>query len=188
LARDEVEAVEDRTIEVMPLQTDKDDIKGDGPSSTKMQSEDSSSGAETPIDAEPSPKKKGPRKLVEEESRAVGRIGRSVWETYIKACGGNPYWLIFAVLLLFAAASPVAENGWLRYAHQPAQWYQIKRAFRSYWSGASQSGRVPRNPMFYIRIYAAVSIPDPRVYLISFTCPQITGVGSFKCYKCPHDH
>ncbi|KAH8996013.1 ATP-binding cassette transporter [Lactarius akahatsu] len=122
-----------QAIEEMPLQTEKDDTKVDSPSSTKTQPEDSPSGAETPIvDAEPSPKKKGPRKLVEEETRAVGRIGRPVWETYFKACGQNPTGL---------SASPVAENGWL-----------------SYWSGASQGDRLPRSPMFYIGIYAAVSL------------------------------
>ncbi|KAH9174901.1 ATP-binding cassette transporter [Lactarius sanguifluus] len=141
LVKDEAEAGAEQAIEDMPLQTEKDDSKEDGPSSSKMRSEDSSSGAETPVaDAEPSPKKKGPRKLVEEETRAVGRIGRPVWETYLKACGQNPYWLMFAVSFLFAAASPVAENGWL-----------------SYWSGASQGDRVPRDPMFYIGVYAAIT-------------------------------
>lgn len=124
LVRDEAEAMAEQTIEEKPLQTGKDDTKGDSPSSTRMRSEDSLSGVETPLDAEPTPKK-GPRKLVEEETRAVGRIGRNVWETYIKACGGQSFWLIFAVSFLFAAASPVAENGWLRYAHQLTEWYQI---------------------------------------------------------------
>ncbi|KAH8986771.1 ATP-binding cassette transporter [Lactarius hatsudake] len=141
LVRDEAEAVAEQAIEEMPLKTEKDDTKVDRPSSTKIQSEDSSSGAENPIvDAEPSPKKKGPRKLVEEETRAVGRIGRPVWETYFKACGKYPYWFMFAVSFLFAAASPVAENGWL-----------------SYWSGASQGDHVPRSPMFYIEVYASIS-------------------------------
>ncbi|KAH9169799.1 ATP-binding cassette transporter [Lactarius sanguifluus] len=141
LVRDEAEAVAEQTIEEIPIQTEMDDTKVDSPSSTKIQSEDSSSGAGTPIvDAELSPKKKGPRKLVEEETRAVGRIGHPVWETYFKACGKNPYWLMFAVSFLFAAASPVAENGWL-----------------SYWSGTSQGDRVPRSPMFYIGVYAAIS-------------------------------
>ncbi|KAH9036170.1 ATP-binding cassette transporter [Lactarius pseudohatsudake] len=141
LVKDEAEAGAEQAIEDMPLQTEKGDSREDGPSSSKMRSEDSSSGAETPVaDAEPSPQKKGPRKLVEEETRAVGRIGRPVWETYLKACGRNPYWLMFSVSFLFAAASPVAENGWL-----------------SYWSGASQGDRVPRDPMFYIGVYAAIS-------------------------------
>lgn len=58
--------------------------------------------------------KKAPRKLVEEERRAVGRIGRDIWVTYILACGGGWYWTIFIASLLIAAISPVIENGWLR--------------------------------------------------------------------------
>lgn len=58
--------------------------------------------------------KKAPRKLVEEERRAVGRIGRDIWKTYILACGGGWYWTIFAIALLVASVSPVVENGWLR--------------------------------------------------------------------------
>jgi len=59
--------------------------------------------------------KKPPRKLVEEEKRAVGRIGREIWETYIRACGNVWYWLIFIAFLIIASVSPVLENGWLRY-------------------------------------------------------------------------
>lgn len=59
--------------------------------------------------------RKGPRKLVEEEKRAVGRIGKDIWLTYIKACGGSFFWTLFIVSLLLAALSPVFENGWLRY-------------------------------------------------------------------------
>ena len=59
--------------------------------------------------------KKPARKLVEEEKRAVGRIGRDIWETYIRACGNVWYWLLFITFLIIASASPVLENGWLRY-------------------------------------------------------------------------
>ena len=59
--------------------------------------------------------KKPARKLVEEEKRAVGRIGRDIWETYIRACGNMWYWLLFIAFLIIASASPVLENGWLRY-------------------------------------------------------------------------
>ena len=59
--------------------------------------------------------KKPARKLVEEEKRAVGRIGRDVWETYIQASGNVWYWLLFIAFLIIASASPVLENGWLRY-------------------------------------------------------------------------
>jgi ABC-type multidrug transport system fused ATPase/permease subunit len=59
-------------------------------------------------------KKKGPRKLVEEEKRAVGRVSANIWMTYIKAVGTAPYWLIFVVLHLLGAVVPVVENSWLR--------------------------------------------------------------------------
>ena len=59
--------------------------------------------------------RKPARKLVEEEKRAVGRIGRDIWETYIRACGNVWYWLLFIAFLIIASASPVLENGWLRY-------------------------------------------------------------------------
>src|ERR1700722_2334275 len=56
---------------------------------------------------------KPPRKLVEEEKRAVGRIGRDIWETYIKACGNVWYWAIFISLLFVGAFTPILELGWL---------------------------------------------------------------------------
>jgi ABC-type glutathione transport system ATPase component len=62
--------------------------------------------------------KKKPRKLVEEEKRAVGRIGRDVWTTYILACGQGWYWALFITIFIIASLSPVFENGWLRYVHE----------------------------------------------------------------------
>jgi ABC-type multidrug transport system ATPase subunit len=114
--RDEAKAVVRETKEETPLE-EKDDGGGSSTPNTEIPSEENFSGV-TPIDDDQALKKKGPRKLVEEETRAVGRVGRPVWETYIKACGGVSYWLIFAFLFLLAALSPIAENGWLRYAHR----------------------------------------------------------------------
>ena len=59
-------------------------------------------------------KKTTSRKLIEEEQRAVGRISRDVWQTYISACGGRIYWSFFVVAMVLAALSPVLENGWLK--------------------------------------------------------------------------
>lgn len=59
-------------------------------------------------------KKSGPRKLIEEEKRAVGRIRRDIWQTYIFACGGRIYWSIFVAVMVLATFSPVIENGWLK--------------------------------------------------------------------------
>jgi hypothetical protein len=78
-------------------------------SDTEPNSETSSTIAAFDIKEE----KKAPRKLVEEEKRAVGRIGRDIWETYIRACGDVRYWSLFIAALVLAALIPVAENGWL---------------------------------------------------------------------------
>ena len=59
--------------------------------------------------------KKPARKLVEEEKRAVGRVGRDIWGTYIQSCGNVWYWMLFIAFLNISSASPVLENGWLRY-------------------------------------------------------------------------
>lgn len=76
---------------------------------------ETSSTAFTSEESKPEPeKKKSPRKLIEEEKRAVGHIGRDIWESYIKACGGYTYWIIFGLSLLLGALSPVVENWWLK--------------------------------------------------------------------------
>lgn len=78
-------------------------------------SETASTAAPTAVEGESKPEvRKAPRKLVEEEKRAVGRISKDIWTTYLKACGGALYWTTFAVALALAAASPVLENGWLK--------------------------------------------------------------------------
>ena len=64
-------------------------------------------------------KVKAPRKLVEDEARAVGRIGRNVWKTYLHALGGKGYWIVFGLTLIIASLPPVVENGWIRCAWRP---------------------------------------------------------------------
>ncbi|KAF9548180.1 multidrug resistance-associated ABC transporter [Agrocybe pediades] len=99
-------------------------------------SETSSTVASTPASVK---EKKPARKLVEEEKRAVGRIGRDIWLTYIWACGNGWYWLLFIFVLLVASASPVLENGWLRY-----------------WSNSALNGG-GQSPAFYILLYAVIT-------------------------------
>ena len=60
-------------------------------------------------------KTKAPRKLVEDEGRAVGRIGQAVWKEYLGASGGKVFWGVFILSLVIASLSPVAENGWIKY-------------------------------------------------------------------------
>lgn len=63
----------------------------------------------------PESEKKSPRKLVGEEKRAVGRIGREIWKTYFWACGGKLYWMLFVFAFTMNGMGPVFEKGWLRY-------------------------------------------------------------------------
>ncbi|KAG8216833.1 P-loop containing nucleoside triphosphate hydrolase protein [Butyriboletus roseoflavus] len=103
---------------------------------------ETSSTAFTTEESKPEPeKKKTPRKLIEEEKRAVGHISRDIWETYIKACGGYKYWIVFGFSLLLGALSPVVENYWLKT-----------------WSGADPAEAERNGPVYYIAIYAAVTI------------------------------
>ncbi|KAJ4488652.1 multidrug resistance-associated ABC transporter [Lentinula lateritia] len=87
--------------------------------------------------------KKPARKLVEEETRAVGRVSKSVWLTYIRACGSCWYWILFTVAYIIAALSPVAENGWLK---------------QVVWSGSVSDGDHQKSPTYYIGIYALVIV------------------------------
>jgi ABC-type multidrug transport system ATPase subunit len=57
--------------------------------------------------------KKSPRKLIEDEARAVGRVKKDVWATYFKACGTWVYWSLFGFIFLLATLGPVAKRSWL---------------------------------------------------------------------------
>ncbi|KAL0069222.1 hypothetical protein AAF712_003585 [Marasmius tenuissimus] len=85
--------------------------------------------------------KKAARKLVDDEARAVGRVAKDVWTAYFSACGRYWYWILFGATFLLGALTPVAENGWLRI-----------------WSGAVDDGTQDHDAIFYVGVYAAVTI------------------------------
>ena len=58
--------------------------------------------------------KKQPRKLVEDEGRATGRVDRAVWRAYLAACGDAGYWVAFFLTVGLSGISPVLESGWLK--------------------------------------------------------------------------
>ena len=62
----------------------------------------------TPPEAE-----KKPRKLVEEEGRAVGRVSGAVWKLYLGMMGGIFFWFFFVVIFAGAKLSDVAQTWWL---------------------------------------------------------------------------
>jgi len=101
-------------------------------------------------------KVKVPRKLVEDEARAVGRIGREVWKTYLHALGGKGYWTVFGLILILASLPPVVENGWIKYAWWPLVFCLRLMLSLRHWSGAVVRGDETRTPLSYISIYALV--------------------------------
>ena len=125
--------------------------------------------------------KKPARKLVEEEKRAVGRIDRGVWETYIRACGNVWYWLLFIPVLVIASVSPVFENGWLGYGITCCfDILYLANCSVRYWSRAAQK----HHPAFYLSGYTAIAgikhsrddeHNSPVFYLLVYAA--ITGLG-----------
>ncbi|EIW78632.1 multidrug resistance-associated ABC transporter [Coniophora puteana RWD-64-598 SS2] len=85
--------------------------------------------------------RKPPRKLIEEEKRAVGRVSKDVWAMYVRACGKHWYWSWFALVLVLAALSPIAESYWLKS-----------------WSGAPPEETAEKGPVYYIGVYAALTL------------------------------
>ena len=101
--------------------------------------------------------RKPPRKLVEEEKRAVGRIGRDVWKAYILACGNGWFWAIFITVLVVASLSPVFENGWIRFLRTIPVFLLVCSFPRPrYWSNQVLKGD-NGSPTFYVAVYAAIS-------------------------------
>lgn len=84
--------------------------------SSSVHTTPSSEASSTAIGAEGGSKKAkaAPRRLVEDEKRAVGRVSRNVWQTYISAFGSIWSWIIMLLILLWATMNPVAENWWLK--------------------------------------------------------------------------
>lgn len=111
-ANDDVEeekAIEDTTEEHSPSVAPSDETETAAISETE-----STLAASSETNLQAPVKKKAPRKLIEEEKRAVGRIGKEIWTTYFGAIGGKFYWPIFSIIFLLGALGPVVERGWLR--------------------------------------------------------------------------
>lgn len=116
------------------------DAEGSVEATAIAPSETSSTDASSTIPTDSKPSQKTPRKLVEEEKRSVGRVSKDVWLTYIRAAGGLWYWIICLASLVLATLGPIAEKGWI-----------------TRWAGATLRDEVPKSPMWYISIYAAIT-------------------------------
>lgn len=70
------------------------------------------SDSETEEDQEEA-KEKPARKLIEDETRAVGRVGWSVWSLYLGLSGGTFFWISFALIFGGEKVADVAQTFWL---------------------------------------------------------------------------
>lgn len=107
------ESKQDDTTQVMQ---DSDGTIEQIADSSSVHTDPESDTSSTAIGAEGGSKKAktSPRRLVEDEKRAVGRVSRNVWQTYISAFGSKWSWTIMLLILLLATMNPVAENWWLQ--------------------------------------------------------------------------
>lgn len=55
-----------------------------------------------------------PKKFVEDEVRAQGRVKWSVYKMYLMASGGLRYWIMIVLVFSLAAASTIGRSYWLR--------------------------------------------------------------------------
>ncbi|TFK32340.1 multidrug resistance-associated ABC transporter [Crucibulum laeve] len=83
------------------------------------------------------PTKPTSRRFIEEEKRAIGRISRTIWTLYLRACGNRWYWMLFYAILALAATAPILANGWLKI-----------------WSSSTSTSS---RAVYYLSVYAAVS-------------------------------
>lgn len=146
-------------------------------------SETNSTAAPTAVDvqvdqtASKPEQRKAPRKLIEEEKRAVGRIGKDIWTTYLQACGGMWYWVAFSTSLILAAAGPVLQNGWLKYVKIVLELNddgEVTNILNNrVWTGSTEDIQHARPASYYMAVYAGINLLgkfgffNPR---ISLTC------------------
>ena len=77
-------------------------------------SSDESSDEESESESEDDEDVKAPRKLIEDETRAIGHVDRLVWLHYTKANGGWIFWTIFVLAFVGEQLFEVGETWWLR--------------------------------------------------------------------------
>jgi energy-coupling factor transporter ATP-binding protein EcfA2 len=113
-------------------------------SSTSSLSDLDTSGSSEDED-EPAKPAAPPRKLVEDEKRATGRVSVDVWLYWLKANGHAVFWTVFAAAFVGAKGSEVVETWWLRV-----------------WSSSydTPDGRQEgeRSVNYYLAIYALITI------------------------------
>ncbi|WVO13896.1 hypothetical protein L204_101520 [Cryptococcus depauperatus] len=144
----EGEQKEEKTIEenfISSVQKSVVSLSSAVAASTEPNSETSSLAPEdqtTLANSMPDLKPKPPRKLIEDEKRAQGRIAWNTWKTYFTSLGGPTWWILFVFSLGLAMVVPVAERGWLEY-----------------WTGSGSTSNEGRHTIrYYVIGYSLISV------------------------------
>ncbi|TIB84058.1 multidrug resistance-associated ABC transporter [Wallemia mellicola] len=112
---------------------------------------------------------KTPRKLIQDETRAVGRVSKDVYLTLLKSMGGRMYWSLFTSMFVLAAVSPMVEN-WIL----------------SQWSNSYVGGVVSKSSTLrWISVYGVVIMIGIVVGSLRWL---ILYLGSIKASQIIHDN
>lgn len=97
-----------------------------------------------------------PKKFVEDEVRAQGRVKWSVYKTYLTASGGIRYWIMIALMFSLAAASTIGRSYWLRFWTSS---YADTRSALNSTSYHTETGTKPQQHQlsYYLGFYILIS-------------------------------
>ncbi|KAM0789106.1 hypothetical protein ACM66B_003161 [Microbotryomycetes sp. NB124-2] len=105
---------------------------------------ESESEAEDDLDVDKKEKdRKDPRKLIDDEQKAVGAVKWDVWRLYLGLSGGVLFWIVFVASFGGAKLTEVAETFWL-----------------GIWSASydMNRGKDGHSVMYYLKVYALLSL------------------------------
>jgi len=98
-----------------------------------------------------------PKKFVEDEIRAQGRVKWSVYKMYILASGGLGYWIMTFLMFSLAATSTIGRSYWLRFWTSS---YADTRSTSNETSQLIETGLQPQQHQlsYYLGFYILISV------------------------------
>lgn len=141
---EEEEITETTPLKSLPKAKNKTLIALTTESNQASETSSASEGEDTDSEDEVEEKEKPARKLIEEESRAVGKVNLAVWKLYLSLNGGILFWTFFIIAFIGTKIADVAQSLWL-----------------SHWSGSyssSTTGQTGQHSVnYYLILYAVLS-------------------------------
>ncbi|KAK4047906.1 hypothetical protein OIV83_005089 [Microbotryomycetes sp. JL201] len=111
--------------------------------SSASETESDSEAEEDPDINKNEKERKNPRKLIDDEQKAVGAVKWDVWRLYLGLSGGVLFWIVFVFSFGGSKLSEVAETFWL-----------------SIWAASydTNRGKASHDVTYYLEVYALVSL------------------------------